>query len=91
MPDFLKTSIFCPRSFACRQLFILITSNSRGQLSADGSSTGTLYCLNGVSSTMNTIASCNQIKPIRIGENFVLNYTHDSARTRLHHVISFDQ
>ena len=47
---------------------------SAGQLSADSSSTETLYCLNSVSPRMNTIASRDQFEPIRIGENLVVNY-----------------
>ena len=45
-----------------------------GQLSGDNSSTKTLYCLNSVSPRMNTIASREQFKPIRIGENLEVNY-----------------
>ena len=32
------------------------------------------FAADSVSPRMNTIASCDQIKPIRIGENFVVNY-----------------
>ena len=45
-----------------------------GQLSADSSSTETLYCLNSVSPRMNTSASRDQFKPIKIGEIFLVNY-----------------
>ena len=45
-----------------------------GQLSADSSSTETRYCLNSVSPPVNTIASRDQFKPMRIGENLVVNY-----------------
>ena len=61
--DVLKTSIFALGR--AHQI-------SAGQLSADR--TETLYCLNSVSPRMNTIASRDQFKPIRIGENLVVNY-----------------
>ena len=59
-------------------MLVLRTTISAGQLSADTSSTETLYRLNTVSPRMNTIASRDQFKPIRIGENLlwllVVNY-----------------
>ena len=45
--DVLKTSIFSLEASLLGQIFVLRTSNFRGdQLSADSSSTETLYCLN---------------------------------------------
>ena len=72
--DVLKTSIFALEASLLGQIFVLRTSNFRGQLSADSSSTETLYCLNSVSPRMNTIASRDQFKPIRIRQNLVVNY-----------------
>ena len=43
--DVLKTSIFALEASLLGQIFVLRTSNFRGQLSADSSSTETLYCL----------------------------------------------
>jgi len=57
--DVLKTGIF---------------SLEAGQLSAESSSTETLYCLNSVSPPTNTIPLRDQFKTIRIGENLVVNY-----------------
>ena len=47
---------------------------SKGQLSADSSSAETPFCLNTVSPRMNTNASLDQLKPIRIGENLMVKY-----------------
>ena len=44
--DVLKTSMFALEASLLGQIFVLRTSNSVGQLSADSSSTETLYCLN---------------------------------------------
>ena len=43
--DVLKTSIFAIEASLLGQIFVLRTSNFRGRLSADSSSTETLYCL----------------------------------------------
>ena len=44
--DVLKTSIFDLEASLLRQIFVLRTSNFRGQLSVDSTSTEALYCLN---------------------------------------------
>ena len=55
----------------------------RGNYQTDGSSTETLYCLNSVSPRMNTTAwRDDRLKPIRIGENLVLNYKALAKRIR---------
>ena len=83
--DVVKTSIFALEASLLGQIFVLRTSISAGQLSADSSSTETLFCLNSSSTEtlyclnsgppwMNTIASRDQFKPIRIGEKLVVNY-----------------
>ena len=47
--DVLKTNIFALKALLLGQIFVLSTSNFRGQLSADSSSTETLHCLDSVS------------------------------------------
>ena len=73
--DVLKTSIFALEASLLGQIFVLRTSNFRGAtISRYSSSTETLYCLNSVSPRTNTIASCDQFKPMRIRQNLVVNY-----------------
>ena len=69
------------------KLAYLHSQISARQLSADSSSTKTLYCLSSVSPQMNTIASRDQFMPIRIGENLVVNY--HTLKSRSKNVISY--
>ena len=69
------------------KLAYLPSQISAGQVSADSSSTKTLYCLNSVSPQMNIIASRDQFMPIRIGENLVVNY--HALKSRAKNVISY--